>query len=231
MGEMIEVAARDGSGSFGAYRALPAGAPKGAILVVQEIFGLNPGMRARVDRWAAQGYAAYALDLFWRDTPGLSLDPDVPEQMQQAFGHLGHFDTDKGIEDIEALIRFARAETGGKVGVTGYCLGGLLTFLAAARTDGDAFAAYYGGQINTYLREAHAIGKPLLMHFAELDHFIPLSAVDEIRDVFAGDERVEIHVYEGVDHGFATEAGKRRIEAAADLADSRTRDFMARHIG
>lgn len=231
MGEMIEIAARDGSGSFGAYRALPEGRPKGAILVVQEIFGVNAGIRARVDRWASLGYAAYAPDLFWRDTPGLDLDPDIPGQMQQAFAHLSKFDTDKGIEDIEALIRVARAESGGKVGVTGYCLGGLLAFLGAARTDGDAFACYYGGRINTYLREARAIGKPLLMHFAEQDHFIPLEAVEEIRTAFAGDPRVEIHLYAGVDHGFATEAGKRRVEDAAELADGRTREFFARHIG
>ncbi len=231
MGEMIEIAAIDGGGKFGAYRALPEGKPKGAILVVQEIFGLNAGIRARVDRWAALGYASYALDLFWRDTPGLDLDPDIPDQFQQALSHMGKFDRDHGIADIEALIRHARAESGGKVGVTGYCLGGLMSYLAATRTDADACAAYYGGGIDAFLGEAHAITNPLLMHFAGKDHFIPQAAVDRIVAEFSANPKVEIHVYPGVDHGFATEYGARRVEDAARLADARTRDFFARHIG
>jgi len=230
MGEMIKIDSLDGSASFTVYQAKPAGEPKAAILVIQEIFGINNGIRAKVDSWARQGYAAYALDLFWRDTPGLELDPDVPEQLQQAFEHFQKFDRDKGIEDIEATIRFARAATGKKVGVTGYCLGGLMTYLAATRTDTDASAAYYGGGINNFLNESHALARPLLMHFAEKDHFIPLEAITQIKDAFAGNPRVQIHTYADVDHGFATEFGSRRVEAAATLADSRTEAFFAEHL-
>lgn len=231
MGEMIEITALDGSGSFSAYRARPEGTVKGAIVVIQEIFGVNAGIRAKVDSWARHGYAAYALDLFWRDTPGLQLDPDIPAEREQAFVHMGRFDKDKGVADIEATIRTARAETGGKVGVTGYCLGGLLSYLAATRTDADACAGYYGGGIDNFLGEAHALANPLLLHFAEKDHYIPPDAVARISEVFAGDPGVEIHVYPGVDHGFATEFGLRRDDAAAELADARTRAFFARHIG
>lgn len=230
MGEMISVAALDGSGSFNVYRAKATGEAKGAIVLIQEIFGINPGIRAKVDSWAAKGYTTYALDLFWRDTPGIQLDPDVPEQLQEAFGFYQRFDRDKGVADIEATIKAARAETGKKVGVTGYCLGGLLTFLAATRTDSDASVAYYGGGIDGALGEAHGIARPLLLHFAEQDHFIPPEAIEKIREALKDNARVEIHTYPGVDHGFATEIGKRRDETAATLADSRTEAFFADHL-
>lgn len=230
MGSMISVEALDNSGSFNVYRAMPVGDAKAAIVVVQEIFGINPGIRAKVDSWAAKGYAAYALDLFWRDKPGIELDPDVPDQLQEAFGFYQRFDRDKGVADIEATIRAARAETSKKVGVTGYCLGGLMTYLAATRTDADASAAYYGGGIDGFLGEAHAIARPLLMHFAGRDHFIPAEAIAKIEDSFNGNERVEIHIYPGVDHGFATETGKRRVEDAANLADGRTEAFFTKHL-
>lgn len=230
MGEMISVPALDGSGNFNVYRAKPSGEAKGAVVVIQEIFGINPGIRAKVDSWAAKGYAAYALDLFWRDKPGIQLDPDIPEQMQEAFGFYQRFDRDKGVADIEATIRTARAETGRKVGVTGYCLGGLLTYLAATRTDADASAAYYGGGIDSFLGESHGIARPLLLHFAEQDHFIPPEAVAKIKDTLKGNPRVEIHTYPGVDHGFATETGQRRDDTAAKLADSRTEAFFAKNL-
>ena len=231
MGTTITVQALDGSGAFNVYRSTPAGTPKGAIVVIQEIFGINDGIRARVDRWADEGYQAYALDLFWRDTPGLELDPDVPEQFEQAIGHMMKFDRDKGVADIEAVIRTARSESGGKVGVVGYCLGGLMTYLSATRTDSDASAAYYGGGIDGFLNESHGIARPLMLHFADLDHFITLETVSKIRDALGSNQRVGIHSYAGVDHGFATEFGKRRQEEAAQLADGRTRDFFANHIG
>lgn len=230
MGEMISVKALDGSGSFNVYRATPSGGAKGAIVVIQEIFGINAGIRKKVDSWAGKGYAAYALDLFWRDKPGIELDPDIPEQMQEAFGFYQRFDRDKGVADIEAVIRTARAETGRKVGVTGYCLGGLLTFLTATRTESDASAAYYGGGIDNFLGESHGIARPLLLHFAEQDHFITPEAIAKIEDALKDNARVEIHTYPGVDHGFATEIGKRRDEPAANLADSRTEAFFAKHL-
>lgn len=230
MGDLITVDAMDGHGGFNVYRSVPADKPKGAIIVIQEIFGLNPGIRARVDRWAADGYSAYAPDLFWRDTPGLDLDPDVPEDFQRALGHMNKFDRDKGIEDIETVIRTARQETGGKVGVVGYCLGGLMTFLAATRTDTDASVAYYGGGIQNFLKESHGIARPLMLHFAGNDHFIPAEAVAQVRAALGQNSRVTIHEYPGVDHGFATETGKRRVEEAAVAADARTREFFAMHL-
>ena len=134
MGEKIEIATLNGEGRFGAYRADPAGEPTAAVIVIQEIFGLNPGIRAKVDEWAAKGYLAVAPDLFWREAPGIELDPDNPDDRQQAFGLMGRYDMDAGMPDVEAVIRWARAEIGGgKVGLVGFCFGGRIAYLAATR--------------------------------------------------------------------------------------------------
>ena len=130
----------DGTGSFNAYCAAPAGPPRAAIIVIQEIFGVNAGIRRKCDRLAADGYLAIAPDLFWRLEPGIELDPDVPEQFRQALDWMGKFNQDAGVRDIEATIRAARARLGegGKVGAVGYCLGGRLAFMTATRTDVSA---------------------------------------------------------------------------------------------
>ncbi len=159
----VRIDASDGSGSFDAYVAEPAGTPRAAIVVIQEIFGVNPGIRKKCDDWAAKGYLAFAPDLFWRLQPGIELDPDIPEQFQQALGWMNRFDQTKGIEDIEATIKTARAKLGGKgkVGAVGYCLGGRLAFMTATRTDSDASVGYYGVGIDNLLGEKHAIANPV----------------------------------------------------------------------
>lgn len=171
MGKTIEINTLDGSSSFSAYCAEPAAAPSAAIIVIQEIFGINPGIRQKCDDWAAKGYLAVAPDLFWRLEPGIELDPDVESEMQQAFGLFGKFDQALGIQDIEATIRATRALAGGgKVGAVGYCLGGRLAFMTATRTDIDASVGYYGVGIDGLLGESHAIARPLLLHIPTADH-------------------------------------------------------------
>jgi carboxymethylenebutenolidase len=225
---MTAISALDGSGTFKAYTSNPVGEPKAAIIVIQEIFGVNPGIRKKADDWAAKGYLALAPDMFWRFKPGYDVDPDVPEQMQDAFVAMQRFDIAKGIEDVEATIRAARAILGGgKVGVVGFCLGGRVAFLTATRTDIDASVGYYGGGIDTMLGEAHAIARPLLLHFAEQDHFITPDKRAAIHETLDDNAHVTIHDYPGVDHGFATTSGKRRDDAAAELADGRTEAFFA----
>lgn len=137
----INITTLHGEGQFDAYLAEPAGAAKAAIIVIQEIFGVNAGIRRKCDQLAEAGYLALAPDLFWKIERGIELDPDVPEQLQQAFGLFKRFDQDAGVRDIEATIRAARARDGrGKVGAVGYCLGGRMAYLTAARTDVDARA-------------------------------------------------------------------------------------------
>lgn len=228
MSGMIGIQTLAHDATFSAYAAEPAGVPKAAIIVIQEIFGVNPGIRAKCDKLAAEGYLAIAPDMFWRIEPGIQLDPDVPEQLTQAFGYIQKVDLDLAVRDIEASIRAARARVGGgKVGVVGFCFGGRLAFLAATRTDADASVGYYGGGIDTLLGESHAIAKPLLLHFAGDDSHITPDKVAAIRGALDGNRHVEIHEYPGADHGFATEAGKRRNDAAAEQADARTAAFFA----
>ena len=217
---------------FDAYVAEPTGAPRGAIVVIQEIFGVNPGIRRKCDRLAADGYLAVAPDLFWRLEPGVELDPDVEDQFQRALGLMNRFDQVAAIGDIEATIRAARARSGGKrVGCVGYCLGGRLAYMTAARTDVDASVGYYAVGLDNLLHEAHAIARPLMLHIAGADSFVPPEVQARVHAELDEHERVVLHDYPGLNHGFATETGARRNEEAARLADERTAAFFAQHIG
>lgn len=233
MGSMTEIETLAHDGKFKAYCAEPSQTPKAAIIVIQEIFGVNPGIRAKCDHWAKEGYLALAPDLFWRIKEGVQLDADDPDQLQEAFGLMGQFDGDLGIRDIEATIRTARAKLGGahgKVGAVGYCLGGRLAYLTAARTDVNATVAYYGVGLETLLGESHAIAHPLMLHIPTADHFVDPAAQKAIHEGLDGHEKISIYDYPGLDHGFAAEMGKRRDEAGAQLADSRTTAFFADHL-
>lgn len=226
---MIEIPTLEHDGAFGAWLSEPSGTPRGAIVVIQEIFGINEGIRRKCDHWAGLGYLAVAPDLFWRLQPGIELDPDMPEDFQQALAYMSKFNQDQGIRDIEATIRDARSRLpeGGKVGVVGYCLGGRLAYMTAARTDTDATVGYYGVNLDALLGEKHAIARPLLLHIAGADHFVTPDKQKVIHEGLDDHPRVTIYDYPGADHGFAVEMGNRRREDAAQLADSRTEAFFA----
>jgi carboxymethylenebutenolidase len=230
---MVRIDTLDGQGSFDAYEARPSGPPRAAIVVIQEIFGVNEGIRRKCDHMAAKGYLALAPDLFSRLRPGVELDPDDESEFKQALDLMGKFDQDQGIRDIEATIRAARARLpeGGKVGVVGYCLGGRLAFMTAARTDVDASVGYYAVGIPGLLGEKNAIARPLMLHIAGADHFVTPDQQQAMHEGLDGEPRVTLHDYPGEDHGFAAEMGKRRSEEAAKLADSRTEAFFAEHLG
>lgn len=229
----ITIDTLDGKGRFDTYVAEPASTPRAAIVVIQEIFGVNAGIRSKCDRLAADGYLALAPDLFWQIAPGVELDPDVPDQMQRALDLMGQFDQDAGIRDIEATIRTARdmLAEGGKVGVVGYCLGGRLAFMTAARTDVDASVGYYGVGIDGLLGEAHAIAHPVLLHIPQEDHFVDKDAQARMHAGLDDHAKVTLFDYPGEDHGFATEFGQRRSDESANLADQRTASFFAAHLG
>jgi carboxymethylenebutenolidase len=232
MSETISISTLEHDGSFSAYCARPLGEPRAAIVVIQEIFGVNAGIRRKCDRIAAEGYLALAPDLFWRLEPGVELDPDVEPEFKRALGLMGRFDQDQGVADIEATIRHARRELGvPKVGVVGYCLGGRLAFMVAARTDAHASVGYYAVGVPELLREKNAIAHPLMLHLAGDDRFVPPDAQAAMHEGLDDHPRVTLHNYPGEDHGFATEIGQRRSEAAANLADERTAAFFAEHLG
>lgn len=236
MGEMIKIRAFDEDALFNAYVAKPTGKTKAAMIVIPEIFGVNEGIRQKCDKWADAGYFAVAIDLFWRFAPGVELDPDVEAQLQEAFGYFGQYEPNDGVKDIEAAIHaIRRGELGApavqKVGCVGYCLGGRLAYMAAARTDIDASVGYYGVMIDTMLNESHAIANPLMLHIPTADHFVGPEAQAAIHAGLDSHPKVVLHDYQALDHGFAAEMGNRRDESGAQLADSRTVAFFAEHLG
>ena len=230
---MVQVETLEGEGSFNAYLAEPVGRPRAAIVVIQEIFGVNPGIRQKCEKWAEAGYLAMAPDLFWRLEPGVELDPDVEPEFKQALDLMGKFDQDQGVRDIEATINAARERLGnsGKVGCVGYCLGGRLAFMTSARTDVDASVGYYAVGLDDILGEAQAIQRPLMLHIAGDDGFVPPEVQRKMHGALDPHPQVTLHDYPGEDHGFATEMGKRRSEESARLADQRTAEFFERNLG
>lgn len=224
------IPALDGRNEIPAYVARPDADSARAIIVIPEIFGVNAGIRKKCDDWAAQGYLAIAPDIFWRFAPGVELDPDVEAEMQEAFGYFGQYDADDGVKDIEAAIRWLRTQGAEKVGAVGFCLGGRLAYMTAARTDIDASVGYYGVMIDQMLNESHAIANPLMLHIPTADHFVSPEAQAKIHAELDSHPKVTLHDYEGLDHGFAATSGNRRDEAGANLADQRTREFFAGHL-
>jgi carboxymethylenebutenolidase len=231
MSETVTISTLSGEGSFDCYCARPAGQASAAIVVIQEIFGVNRGIRQKCDRLAAAGYLALAPDLFWRLQPNVELDPDIEMEFNAALDLMGKFDQDQGVRDIEATIRHARDKLGcAKVGAVGYCLGGRLAFMTAARIDADASVGYYAVGVDNLLREKHAIANPLMLHIPTADHFVPAEVQKAMHEGLDDHPKVTLHDYEGLDHGFATEFGKRRNEEAAQLADKRTSEFFAKYL-
>lgn len=213
-----------------AYVAEPEGTPKAAIIVIQEIFGVNPGIRQKCESWAKAGYLAVAPDLFWRIKPGIELDPDIEAELQEAFGYFQQYDANDGVLDIEAVIKHLHAQGIAKVGCVGYCLGGKLAYLTACRTDISASVGYYGVMIDQMLGESHAIAHPLMLHIPTADHFVGPEAQAAMHAGLDDHPKVTLHDYPGLDHGFAAEMGNRRDEAGAQLADARTAAFFAEHL-
>ncbi|MCD1622744.1 dienelactone hydrolase family protein [Citromicrobium bathyomarinum] len=231
MSETTRITTLDGDKDFMAYVAQPEGESRAAIVVIQEIFGVNAGIRRKCDLLAEAGYLAVAPDLFWQLGEGIELDPDIEPEFQKALDLMGKFDQDEGVRDIEATIKWARQKSGKKVGAVGYCLGGRLAYMTAARTDSDASVGYYAVGIDELLREKQAISNPLMLHIPTEDGFVDKETQKAMHEGLDDHPKVTLHDYAGMDHGFATQFGKRRNEENAQLADKRTMAFFAEHLG
>jgi carboxymethylenebutenolidase len=227
MGEYVTINGPDGA--FQAYVSAPAQANGRALVVIQEIFGVNKVMRDLADTYAAQGYFAVVPDLFWRIQPGIDITDQSPEEWQQAFDYFGKFNVDTGIVDIQATIDHIRT-THSTIGAVGYCLGGLLAYLTAARTSITAAVSYYGVGIQDRLAEATEATKPLLLHVASEDSYVNKEAQAAMKAGLSSLPQIQMHVYDGLDHAFARMGGQHYDAAGAALANERTMAFFAEQL-
>lgn len=223
----INIPTADGK-SFKAYIAVPEITPAPAVIVIQEIFGVNQGIREKCDWLAAHGFLACAPDLFWRIEPDIELSDKVPDELNRAFDLFGQFDIEAGITDIKTTrhVLKGHAQGNGKVGCLGYCLGGKLAYLTACRTEIDASVGYYGVGIEGLLAEANKIEKPLMLHIAEEDGFVPKDAQAQIHGALSTNEKIHLHSYPGVDHAFTRVGGDNYAPEAAEMADSCSIEFL-----
>lgn len=233
MSDYLTIPTKDSSGSFQAYIAVPEITPAPAIVVIQEIFGVNEELRKKCDELAAQGYLAIAPDLFWRMEPGVDLTDKTEEEWAKAFGFFQRFDIDKGIEDLRATAHVVRGHAygTGKVGCIGYCLGGKLAYLMAARADMDCSVGYYGVGLDELLPEAGDIIGPLMLHIAEEDEYVSKDAQAKIKEGLKDHPHVTIYSYPGADHAFARGGGIHYHEESAVLANGRTAAFLDEKLG
>lgn len=229
MDNFIDLKSADGF-VFPAYVAEPSGKPKGAIVVLQEIFGVNSHIRSVADGYAAAGYLAVAPATFHRVKPGVEMgyaeaDMNAGFALKTAVEELP---APGVLQDIQAAINHAAQTSGGKVGIVGFCWGGLLTWRAACTLSGlSAAVPYYGGGMTAGDEPARKPACPVLAHFGNQDHWIPLDTVEAFKKAQPG---VEVHVYEA-NHGFNCDQRGSYNEAAAKLAKQRTLDFFAKHLG
>lgn len=227
----ITIPSRDG-GSFMAYLAMPEKTPAPAIVVIQEIFGVNAEMRAKCNDLAQQGFMAICPDIFWRMEPGVQLTDKTDAEWQKAFDFYKRFNVERGIEDLRATAHVVRghAQSTGKVGCVGYCLGGKLAYLMAARANIDCSVSYYGVEIDSFLSEAQNIRSPLMLHIAEKDKFVSPEAQQKIKDGLKNNPLVTIHSYPGADHAFARGQGQNYDADAAQRAGQRTLSFFRANL-
>jgi carboxymethylenebutenolidase len=230
MENRLTVKGRDGE--FAAYITRPTALPAPAVVVLQELFGVNADIRKTCDELAEQGFIAVAPDLFWRQEPGVDLSVTSEPDWQHGLRLYQAYDRDAGAKDVKDTVNIVAKlpDCTGKVAVLGYCLGALMTFLTAVRYGVEAAVAYHGGDTEKYLGEVDGLHAPLLMHLAEEDEFISKPAQAEIKAALARKPNATVHSYPGQNHAFARHNGRHYNAAAAALANRRTSEFLHQHL-
>jgi carboxymethylenebutenolidase len=220
------------NGEFGAYLVRPKVLPAPAVVVLHEVFGVNADIQQTCNELAEQGFIAVAPEMYWREEVGVDLSVTSEADWQHGLRLNQAFDRDAGARDIKdtAILAAKLPDCTGKVAVLGYCIGGLMTFLTAARFGADAAVAYHGGDTEKYLDEAARIDAPLLMHLGENDEFISKEAQAQIKAALAGKSNATIYSYPGQYHAFSRHNGAHYNAAAAALAHERTYEFLGRHL-
>ena len=216
---------------IGGYLAQAEGQPKGGVVLIQEIYGVNQVMRDLTDWVASEGFVALCPDLFWRQEPGIQLTDGSEEEWARAFELFNGFNLDKGVQDLDSTIETLRDLDGcsGKVGTVGFCLGGRLAFLTATRTKADAAVSYYGVMLTEHIGET--INAPMILHVPTEDQFVSPEQQAEVRAALEGNDKVTIYDYQGQGHAFARVGGQQYHQASAEAARERTLDLFKTHLG
>lgn len=225
----VPVQAADGSGSFNALVVEPKQKPAGAVVLIQEIFGVNEAMRA-IAAWVADlGFIAVCPDLFWRIEPGIDITDKTEADWKRAFELFRTFDQVKGIEDVKAAVGVARKLPGsnGKVGTMGYCLGGRLAFMMAEESDADINVSYYGVALDNLLDGLTRVRKPLVVHIADQDEFFPAEGRAKLVAALKGRPEIKSFVYPNANHAFARVGGVHWDGLAATIANGRSAEALA----
>ena len=226
----IQVKLRDGI--MGAYLAVPDGPPKGAIIAIMEIWGVNETMRTHAKEFADAGFICLVPDLFWRQEPGVQLSDRNPEDVKKAFDLYYDFDYDLGVRDMEDTMAHLKTlpECNGKVGAVGYCLGGKLCYLMCCRTDIDCAVAYYGTYIEHRISEAKNLHRPFMLHMAMKDRWVQAEVNEMLERRLSPNPLVTIEKYPEADHAFARHGGKPYRKAEADRALGLSVDFFRKYL-
>ncbi|HEX3366010.1 dienelactone hydrolase family protein [Phenylobacterium sp.] len=221
----------DAGSSFGAYLAKPDRPNDAGVVILQEIFGVNANMRSVADAWASVGFTAIVPDLFWRQQPGVELDPATDRE--RATELMRGLNSDLAVQDALLAAAYVCSLHGanGKVGAVGYCLGGKLAYLLSMQAGIDFAASYYGVGIQGALDQMGAVRCPLLLHLAEEDQLCPPEAQAAIeRAATPHSNRVEVMRYPGVGHAFARRGSPVFDQQSAERADTATRELLRTHL-
>jgi carboxymethylenebutenolidase len=230
-GRFVPVRAADG-GAFRAYVSLPPKTPAPGLLLHHTMFGVNHLFRSFCDDYAAEGYVVAAPDLFWRIGKDIELDYNE-EGYEKGHGLMRVIDKAKAVADVAETLRYMRALPAlrGGIAAVGYCMGGTLAYLTAARTGIDMAVSYYAIDMEDHLDELDRIKVPLVVHLGDRDPYVKPGAFETIENALAKRPNATFHVYPGAGHGFASRGSRNYNLAAATLAWQRTMDAVRRTIG
>ncbi len=226
----IKLKAADGTGEFTATVWTPKGEDTaGAVVLIQEIFGVNDALRETGQLLADMGFIAIAPDLFWRQEAGVNISDKTEAEWKKAFELMQGLNQDLAIEDLKTTLAAARKLPGanGLAATLGFCLGGRLAVMMATRSDADANVSYYGVMLDSLTGEFDNIASPLMLHIAENDEHVPTSVQETVLDALEENEWVDAFIYPGVKHAFARPGGISYDARAAIIANGRTAELLA----
>ena len=220
------------NGNMSAYLAIPEVKPKGAIIAIMEIWGVNETMRTHAKEFSDAGYICIVPDLFWRQEPNVELSDKKSEDIKKAFDLYYDFDYDLAVNDMKDTEKYLKnlSDYDGKVGAVGYCLGGKLCYLMCCRTNIDCAIAYYGTYIEHHIKEVTNLHRPFLLHMAMKDRWVQKEVNDLLERKLSKNPLVTICKYPDADHAFARHGGLTYKKSEADEALKISLKFFEKHL-